>query len=157
MVAIMGSLGPVLCVDGGFVRRCLVVPLVVAQALLPVLGHAHPDPHHGIDTSHAGFHVHFDGSDHHRHRHDDHEKASEPAFSDEEEMRGAVAFLALAAWEATRTPGDTGESDAANVEFAPAVTRPWFEWPPDPVATPPTSGNLAPTIPIYLSLCSFRC
>jgi hypothetical protein len=134
----------------------LVVTLILAQALLPVVGHSHDEPQYGDHVAHAGFHVHFDGSHHHWHGHDVDDENSAGGFSEQSDAP-VVVFLNFAAWEAIRLTSDSDGVEFVAVASVVAFVEPWFEWPPTPVAKPPTSEPLAFETPIYLSLCSFRC
>ena len=138
------------------VRIILHISLILAQALLPVLGHSHDESHHGDQIGHGGFHVHFDWSQHHFHAHDANDEDSEPGFSERSETT-SVAYLNFSAWEVIRFAGSDDGVDVA--AFSTVADQPelWFEWPPAPVSKPPTSAWVSAEIPIYLSLCSLLC
>jgi hypothetical protein len=138
------------------VRTPLFISLIVAQALLPVLGHSHNEPHDADQTRHSGFHVHFDGSHHHFHAHDPEDEPEKPGYSGRNEA-SVVVFLNFAAWELIKPSDAAVDLELADIPSLGSLAEPWFEWPPAPIAKPPTSEPLALQTSIYLSLCSFRC
>lgn len=144
-------------VGEGFVRFLMALHLAFAQALLPAFGHAHaPTVHEHGD---CGFHIHF-GDGHHSHDDFSHDDSSHDGGFEqgEDEDESAVLSLGIAAWESVKADSVAAQSsifDFAAPSFT-ASFESWTEWPPEPLATPPTSASIASEFR-YLSFCCLRC